>query len=494
VTKRSFELNFSRLVVAIMLLGLLAMAVRVAVDSDTWWHLRAGAWMLEHSQVLDHDVFTSTFAGQPWSYPAWLSQTVFYLIFSRFGYAGLNLLTAACVLAAFALVYAASTGGVYVRALAVLLGAAASSVFWAARPHMASLVLGAAFLLILELYRRRGRNYLWLLPVLMALWANLHPGFAIGFIFLGLVLAGEAVRAVLGQQSWRAVGWLAGIGLACALALLLTPYGPSLILFPFQTVAISTLRDRIQEWQSPNFHLREAQVFIGLWLLTLAAIGFSRRPIDPTDLILFSGTFYLALLAGRNLALFALVAPPILSRHATTALAALRDWPAAAWPAWLARFRRAPSPPLKQAALLNWLILAVVAAATLLKIGLVSDPALNASLATRGQPVEAANFLAEQNLPGPLYNPYEWGGYLAWRLYPAYPIFVDGRTDLYPDAFLNDYLRLSAGAPEWEALLARYHIRLVLVPAGSALAELLQAAPGWTQRYADPVAVILSHP
>jgi hypothetical protein len=477
-------------VVAIMLLGVLAMAARVAVDSDTWWHLRAGAWMVTHGHVLDRDEFTSTFAGQAWRYPAWLSQTAFYMVFSRFGYGGLNTLTALCVVAAFALVYAASTGRVYVRALAVLLGAAASSVFWAARPHMASFVLGAAFLLILELYRRRGRNYLWLLPVLMALWANLHPGFAIGFIFIGLVGLGEIGRALLGQQSWRAVGWLAAAGLACLLAILITPYGPDLMLFPFQTVAISTLRDRIQEWQSPNFHLREAQVFIALWLLTLAAVGFSRQPLDVTDFVLLAGTFYLALLAGRNLALFALVAPPILSRHASAALAALRerDWPV------LARWRRPPAPPVRHAALFNWLILGLVAVATLLKVVVVSDPALNAQLATRGLPVAAVDYLAEQDLPGPLYNPYEWGGYLAWRLYPAYPIFVDGRTDLYPEPFLQDYLRLSAGAPDWETLLARYHIRLVLVPAGSALAELVTAQPGWIERYADSTAVVLSHP
>ncbi len=488
---QTWQLNFHRLVVAIMLLGLLAMAARVAVDSDTWWHLRAGAWMLEHGQVLDHDVFTNTFAGQPWSYPAWLSQTTFYLIFNRFGYAGLNWLTALCVVAAFALVYAASTGGVYVRALAVLLGAATSAVFWAARPHMASLVLGAAFLLILELYRRRQRNVLWLLPPLMALWANLHPGFAIGFIFIGLVLAGETVRALLGQQRWRAVGMLAGIGLACALALLLTPYGPSLIFFPFKTVAISTLRDGIQEWQSPNFHLRGQQVFLLLWLLTLAAVGFSRQPIDATDLILYSGTLYLALLAGRNLALFALVAPPIISRHGTAALEAVRTQ---AWPAWLTRWRRDPSPPMKQAGLLNRLILALVAVAVLLKVAVTSDPTLNATEATRNMPVAAADFLAQQTLPGPLYNPYEWGGYLEWRLYPAYPIFVDGRTDLYPDSFFRDYLRLAAGAPGWEALLDRYDIRLVLAPTGSTLAGLVRAAPGWTQLYADQVAVVFSRP
>src|SRR6185295_2753099 len=122
------------------------------------WHLRAGGWIVEQRQVLTQDVFTSTVAGQSWDYPAWLSQAALYLFFNAFGYAGLNLLTAACVLAAMALVYAASTGSVMVRALAVLLGAAASAVAWAARPDLATLVLAAAYLLILERYRRQGHN------------------------------------------------------------------------------------------------------------------------------------------------------------------------------------------------------------------------------------------------------------------------------------------------------------------------------------------------
>ncbi len=491
MTTRKFQLDFNRLVVAIMLLGLLAMAVRVATDSDTWWQLRAGAWMVEHGRVMDHDEFTSVFAGLPYTYPAWLSQIVFYMWYQALGYAGVNLLTGLAVVAAFALVYAATTGDVYVRVAAVLLGATASAVFWAARPHMFSLVLAAAYLLILHLYRRQGRNYLWLLPPLMALWANVHPGFAIGFIMLGMVTAGEAWRALLGQQRWRAVFVLGGIGLLCVAALLVSPFGPQQLLYPFRVVSISTLQDRIQEWQSPNFHLREAQVFILVWLLTLAAVGNSRQPVDPTDFVLFAGTTYLALLAGRNLALFALVAPPILSQHGTRALAALRQWPG------LARWQRpptAPAAPLRHAGLFNWLILGLVALAVLVKVLLVSDPTLNEQLTTRSMPVGAVDYLAANHLPGRLYNPYEWGGYLEWRLDQQYDVFVDGRTDLYPNDFLVDYLRLSEAHSDWQALLDKYDIRVMLAPAGTALAELVAADPAWTTRYADERAVVLTRP
>ena len=481
-------LTFDRLVVALTVLGLLAMAARVAVDSDTWWHLRAGAWMLAERRILTYDAFSHTFAGQPWEYPAWLSQVALFFIFDQLSFAGLNLLTALCVTAAFCLVFAATPGRLGVRVAAVLLGAIASSVFWSARPQILSLVLSAAFLLVLQRFRQGGRNRLWLLPPLMALWANLHPGFATGFIFIGLTLVGEAVRTVLGRQRWRAVVWLAAIGGACLGALMFTPYGPDLIVFPFKTVSIGLLREHIQEWQSPNFHWLVAQPFIWLWLAVMAALGLARVRVHITDLLLLSATAYLALLAGRNIALFALVAPPVLARHADALFTELH----ARFGPNFARLSRPAQRPFRLAHLLNWLILVLVGVAAALKVVYVASPDLNAGLATRGMPVEAAGFLAEQRPAGLIYNPYEWGGYLSWRLYPDYPIFVDGRTDLYSDDFFRDYLQLAGGAEGWLALLERYGVELVLTQPDSPLAARVAGDRGWTEIYADPVAVIFS--
>ncbi|MBI4769118.1 MAG: hypothetical protein HY784_01565, partial [Chloroflexi bacterium] len=83
-----------------------------------------------------------------------------------------------------------------------------------------------------------------------------------------------------------------------------------------------------------------------------------------------------------------------------------------------------------------------------------------------------------------------WGGYLTWALYPDYPVFVDGRTDLYEDAFLREYLRTAQGAPGWEATLERYGVRLVLVEADSGLDRELGRSAGWTLAYRDELAVV----
>ncbi len=480
------RLTFRRLIIAITFVSLLAMATRVAVDSDTWWHLRAGAWMVEHGQPLTTEVFSSTFAGRPYDYPAWLSQSAMYLVFAQWGFPGLNLLTAAMVTLAFALVYATCAGGVYLRAFAVILGAAASAVFWSARPQIFSFVLAAAMLYVLELFRRRGVNRLWLLPVIIAVWANTHPGFAIGFILLAVTTAGEALKALLGQGSWRAVAWLVGTGLACLVAMLLSPYGADLLLYPFRVISIDVLRDRIQEWQSPNFHLREAQVLIWLWLATAAAVGLSRRSLDLTDLLLFGSLLYLALLAGRNLALFALVAPPVLTRHGQAVLDDLRG----RYPRLVAVLDGQVLTESRLGPLVNWLLLVLVSFAALAKMALPLSPALNTALTQRGLPVAAADFLATAQPAGPLFNPYNWGGYLSWRLYPQYPVYIDGRTDVYDSAFFTEYLRLAAGLPGWTRILEGHGVRLMLVEAGSPLSGMAQQDAGWQQLYADEVAEV----
>jgi hypothetical protein len=410
----------------------------------------------------------------------------FYLAFAGAGLPGVNLLTAVMITTAFVFVYATSTGSVYLRAGALILGAAASAVFWSARPHIVSFALAAAMLYVLELFRRRGVNRLWVLPVLMALWANSHPGYAIGFILIGVTAAGEGLKALAGQGSWRTVAWLAGIGGVCVAALLLSPYGTQVLTYPFRVVGIDLLQDRIQEWQSPNFHLREAQVMIWLWLATAAAIGLSRRAIDLTDLLLLGGMLYLALLAGRNVALLALVAPPVLARHAQAVVDDVRG----RYPQLAAQLDGQVPAPSRLAPVLNWSLLALVALAAVIKMAIPLDPALNAALAQRGMPVAAADYLAEAQPEGPLFNPYEWGGYLVWRLYPDYPVYIDGRTDVYDAAFFAEYLRLAAGLPDWAQTLERHGVRLMLVPAGSPLAGMAGQAADWQRVYADEVAEV----
>ena len=109
-------------------------------------------------------------------------------------------------------------------------------------------------------------------------------------------------------------------GLLMLIAVCVNPYGPTMLMYPFKTVSIGVLRDYIQEWQTPEFHSIAVQPFAWLMLLTFGAVGASRQRLAFIDFALVGLFFYMGLLAGRNVALFSIVAPMVLTRHAAPAL------------------------------------------------------------------------------------------------------------------------------------------------------------------------------
>jgi hypothetical protein len=209
----------------------------------------------------------------------------------------------------------------------------------------------------------------------------------------------------------------------------------------------------------------------------------SHRRANLTDLVFVCGVGYLGFLAGRNVPLLALVAPPILTRH----LAALvEDWQSR----WQAL--EVPSPALSagRAGLANWVSLLVVTLAVGVKVWLALPPALNEKELVRTLPFGAAEYVLREKPAGPLFNSYNFGGYLSWALYPDYPVFVDGRTDLYSDAFYRDYLTIANARPGYEAALDKYAARLAIVETGSVIADTLARDARWRLAYHDETASV----
>jgi hypothetical protein len=503
-------LTTRRLLIAILFVAIFAMAARVQVDTDTWWHLASGQWMVEHGQVLRHDPFSHTMLGKPRIQHGWLVQIVLYGLYVALGHTGLVLGVAAAVTLTFAFVFPLGGGSPYLRAFTTVLAAITSAVVWAARPQIVSLVLTAILAYLLDRYKRRGRAPLWLLPLLTVLWVNCHGGFITAFILMGGYIVGEGLNRLVG---WRAenegtlsaqqIRTLFFVALICLAVVALNPQTGRMYLYPFQTVGMGVLRDFIQEWRSPDFHGLHLQPFIWMLLLTLAAMGFSGRRADFTDVGLVAGFAYLSLLAGRNIALFALLDGPVLARYGAPALARLAGAVRARWSGASADSETPPSirpqmgrsPPLSPGfALLNWGLLGLVAAMALVRVATSLLPAERERAMADLLPIEAVRYIQQERPPGPMFNTYNWGGYLIWTLYPDYLVFVDGRTDLYDDPFLQSYLDVALVRDNWREVLDRYGVRLVLVERDSTLARFLAADDGWRQRYVDDRAVIFSPP
>jgi len=253
-----------------------------------------------------------------------------------------------------------------------------------------------------------------------------------------------------------------------------------------ETVRIGVLQDFIQEWRSPDFHPLYTQPFLWLLLATLAAMGLSDRRADGTDLALVGGFAYAALLARRNFGPFALVAAPVLSRHVT---AILSRWSEAARErGWLGTPRHRVLTPTLGA--VNWGLLALVVALAVVKVYTPLRQAFNEELEQERLPAGAVEWIQAQRPEGKMFNHYNWGGYLIWRLWPEYQVFVDGRTDLYGDEILRDYIEIQAASPRATSLLNKYNVSFVLTEPDDALSRQLYCQGGWTLVYRDEVAVV----
>lgn len=485
-------MNFKRLILGITFLAVFAMAVRVSVDSDTWWHLRAGSWMVENGRILTTDPFSLTRQGSDWEYPGWLAQIALFGVYEVGGFGGLNLLTAAVVVIAFAFVWPLTHERPLIKSFILLLAVAASGVYWAARPYIFSFGMTGFFLWVLEKNCAKPWRGLWMLPLFMALWVNLHGGFAVGFILIGAYLVGELLKGALSwlsgqvtlKTTWEQIQTkafrLGGVGFGCALAASLNPAGPGMLLYPFKTISIGVLQDYIQEWQSPDFHRPELLPFLLLILLTLIALSVSRARKHPVEIVLIVGLLYMALMAGRNIAIFALVVTPILTRHLGSGLSVVLD-----------HRPQPPQFPVKIAHRINSLLLVLVVLAVGLKIVTPLQAQFNQEALSNTLPVEAVTFIQENHPPGELFNSYNWGGYITWALYPEYPSFVDGRTDLFADDLLSQYLSAWRAEPGWENFLAEWDINTVLIEPEAPLSAALSAS-GWSVLYQDDQAVLLT--
>lgn len=476
-------LDTRRVCVAIVGLGLFVMAARNVTDPDVGWHLRTGQVILQTHRIPRTDSYSFTRFGQPWIDHEWLSQVVIYATYRVAVWGGLLILFAGIIAAAHFLVYVRCAGKPYLAGLMTIWGAWASAPAWGVRPQVFSLLFASLFLFILDRSEQR-RNLLWWTVPLTAVWVNMHGGYAIGIGLLALSALGTLLDYGLGFKLWRQAASrlriLGGALLACLLVIPLNPNGTRLYAYPLETVSSASIQGYIVEWASPNFHQMKYLPMLFLLLAILAALAFSVRRVRPRELLLLLVTAGAALHSVRHIPIFALVAVPVLSALLSGWMEQLWDWPKRA----AVPLRSAgPRSVLNAALLLGFAVFVVIRVTDVIH----RQPQAEA----RTYPAAAVAFLATQHLPGPLLNPYDWGGYFIWKLYPEYRVFIDGRSDLYGDQLMDEFAAVYQVKHEWKTALERWHITAVVAPPTAPLAVALRQEPAWQQVYGDDQAVVL---
>lgn len=492
-----FSLKKEKLYLLVILMAVFAMAARTPLDSDLWWHLRAGETTWEDRKPLTEDIYSYTRHGEDWINHSWLAQVALYLLYRAGGLRAI----AACValLAVFSvwMVYRQMEGSFLVKGAAVLLVVLVSAVVWSPRPQTFSLALFAVLAALLSLYKWQGQNRLfWIVP-LFIVWSNLHGGYVLGFMVMGSMVAGEIFNRLFhpGQPhslSWRQIRSLVLWMVLGGLLVLLNPNGLDMWRIPFQTVGVETLQDLISEWSSPDFHRLYQQPFIWLSLACFAAVGLSRRRLDGSDFVTFGLFFYAALTARRNFGPFALVAGPILTRHASDVL---DRWQTSAQKRWdwfddLLDYRRKSEAGMnaKVRNLINILIVLFLTVGGIGKWWYVTRPDFIQEAERSLYPVEAVAWIKTHQPQGRLFNEYKWGGYLIWHL-REYPVFVDGRTDLYGDEILHQYIQMKQGQKNVHDLVNKWQIKLFLLEDEPGI-DITELVDGQRREFSDAVLIM----
>jgi hypothetical protein len=460
----SRPLEAAPLLLALAIFALAAFAPAILNDGDTWSHVATGEWILRHEAIPHADPFSYSFAGAPWTAHEWLSETLFALAYRVAGWSGVTLLTgAAAGLAIFVMANrtARDLRGVPLLAVAAL-AASLLAPSLLARPHVLALPVLALWGAGLMAARDRGRAPSLALVPLVTLWANLHGSFAFGLALIAPFAFEAWFESPRGRRQEALRGW--GVfAVASLTAALLTPFGFEGLLFPFKLVGVAHLSD-IGEWRPENFAHPGAMEIAMLALIGLALT----RPIrlSPVRAVMLVGLLHLALQHSRHEILLAILAPMLLAEPIAQALGA---------------------PPTRQPLRASvWSLIAAAAIALGLAGARLALPITRADAATA--PMTALQAVPPALRDKPMLNDYAFGGYLIWeKLRP----FIDGRADMYGDAFLGLYERIAAGDPvALEGALKRYDVAWTVFAPDQRVNALLDREPGWRRLYADRYAIV----
>jgi hypothetical protein len=380
-----------------------------------------------------------------------------------------------------------------VAGFALVLGAAATTPVWGVRPQMFTFLFASIFLCVLDsFYRNQSKRAIWWLVPLTILWANMHAGFLLGLALIAITIVGLVLDAFFFTSDSRDILQqrvlpLFGLLLCCAFAGSLNPNGFRLYWYPIETVTTPIFMRVVEEWKSPDFHQPSLQPVLLLLIATFSILALSNKRVRLSELLMLSVTTVAALRTGRNIGFFSLVATPLFAEHLDNWLTSQR---------WAVRIMRPkdinPKRGSSGTVVLSSLI--IVLAITLSILGIKRTAAKQAEIELEQFPSALVTFMLAQRLPQPIYNEYDWGGYLIWRLYPSYQVYIDGRADVYGGQLVEEFIQVHDVKPGWQEVLKERGIRTVLVEVNSALASLLREKSDWKKVFENKQAVIFVRP
>jgi hypothetical protein len=503
-----------------LVLAVVSVYATHVADPDLWGHLRYGQFLAENGLDVP-DPFAYTSAGLQWYGHEYLAQITLWQAYAWGGALGLVILK--CLIGGLAILclYGAlrqAGGDARTWAPIFILTAGIVGRCFLFRPQLFSFLFFSFCVLIVFHHLMGRRGWLWTLPPVLALWANLHGAFlaGLGAVGLGMLLRGLQSYWQNGLRHRALFRDIFPLGLtlvACAAASLLNPLGWRLWIYLLTEMTHDTNRRYIEEWQPLQWQTHPWSV-VTLTLL-LAGLAFAAmlaqarrlRPrqwrcagitirsvvwpdrhaaLRPVDGLLAGLPPWVWLLSCAPLTLMALQSVrhiPILTIWAAPVLALLAKAAVANWSA-------------SQIWQRGWLaftgLVGVVALVTTAVA--VQNPEPNIAMnggAVLGQknPVRVTAFLRANELKGNVYNPLWWGSYMTWELYPDIQVSMDGRNvTLFPVEMVRENLTFYLEGANPKVPL-RYSTDFLLVPQDSPMLGKVKNA-SWFRIYEDEDSVL----
>lgn len=463
--------------VAIYAVPALLFIANVSVtDPDIWWHLAAGRWILRHHAVPRMDPFSLYGIGKPWIDYSWLFDVLIQLSYRTFGYVGIALydvvIRLALAIALFHLVRSLLPHFWRAAALTAISLFAMSGVI-GPRPGMLTILFGIIELDILLSFLRTGRTRkLWLLPPMLAIWANWHIAYVYGLLILGVFEGKELLDWITqskprGEVYWRA-RQLFMVGLASFLATFVNPYGPGVYATVFQYMHQTKTYDIINELKPIGF--RHAHDFVALFLVLGAAMAIGRRRdsslLWPTFLSIAA---FVAFRSVREVWFLSIVSACVIADQGSHSLA-----------------------PSHQALAWRERLLVAMSVLALLAVGYRHYDVSNTWIEMQVDgtfPEVAVRFIEQNHLRGPLFNHFNDGGYLIWRL-PSLPVSMDGRANVQGDERIAHDHAVWNGGPEWATDPDLSHANIVLARKEAPLTSILRLDSHFKCVFEDVQAVV----
>ncbi len=472
------DILFLAIFIAAVLLG----PRMLNIDGDLPRHLLMGKIILETRTIPTTDVFSHVYQGTPLVPHEWLAGIVLYFVYTLMGLNGIVLLAALLLATTFLLVYEETLRTSHLRLATLGLtawGAAVTSLHWITRPHLFTMLFFALYLVWANKLQRGKLKYIWLFPLAMLLWGNMHGEFIAGLLLLGAYSAGwvwdyifSTLKPLIKTGKQLAFAFFSSL-----LVTFINPVGLRTWETVFGYVNNHYLMSRINETNPPDFSQPQFQVLLILLGFSIFLLATQKDRLNTGQAFALAGLSMMSLLSARNVHLYGVAAPILLA-------GAFAGRP---FPHILEEIETLFARVEENLRGLAWPMITVFLIGSLVLTG---APGIENRFSPRIFPVQAADWLEKNPPTGKMFNAFDWGGYLLLRLWPDHLTFIDSQTDVRGDV-TKEYEKVVTLAEGWQTTLEQYAVQWVIIPPAWPLADAL-TANGWQEIYRDETTVIFT--